>query len=248
MLLASLPPGLTHCTLTGVDARTDLARLAELAARFPFAEWGLLYSPAQQGLPGRYPPVQRLQQLVADLPASVRVALHVCGDGVPALLARESPVADLATGVAARGGRIQLNFNLQRAPFSTDAMGLLRLFISRTPATVITQHNKANAGLVSQLEYRNHAVLFDSSGGRGLLPPDWPTPLAGVCCGYAGGLGPLTIARELPRILEAVHGRLFWIDMENALREHEGASDWFSLDRAEAVLAEVARVCELQVD
>jgi hypothetical protein len=80
-------------------------------------------------------------------------------------------------------------------------------------------------------------VLFDASAGRGLTPRRWPAPLPGVRCGYAGGLGPETIATELPLIEQAADGEPYWIDMESRLRA--GAKD-FPLDRARRVLDIVA--------
>ncbi|MEI7997808.1 MAG: hypothetical protein WCH01_23235, partial [Methylococcaceae bacterium] len=53
---------LKFCTLTGVDEKTSLMQIAELSERFPFVEWGFLYSPKRQGNPGRYPSVKRLHE------------------------------------------------------------------------------------------------------------------------------------------------------------------------------------------
>ena len=75
-------------------------------------------------------------------------------------------------------------------------------------------------------------MLFDSSGGRGIRRAQWPTPLSGVRCGYAGGLGPENLRLEMPRIA-AVAGPDYWVDMENSLRD---ADDHFSVDKARLAL------------
>lgn len=231
---------LSHCTLTGVDESTDLSRLAGLSSEFPFAEWGFLYSPTRQGQPGRYPSVSTILRAFRELPAHVRLALHVCGQGVPDLLGSEPTVTDLVRAVGARGGRIQLNFNQQR-----DRLDLVRMgewLALRDGLTVITQHNAAN-DVVHQafLAHGNHAVLFDASGGQGLSPERWPAPLPGTSCGYAGGMGPDNLRQELGRIAAAAAGHVTWIDMEGKLRTPgpTGAPDWFDTTRCEACLRAV---------
>lgn len=233
---------LIACTLTGVDETTSLATLASLSAEFPFVEWGFLYSQSQQGTPGRYPSVAFIRNALSTLPTHVRVALHVCGRAVQDLLAGQSDDAEeLVALTEARGGRIQLNFNLTAGTVSVDS---LRSFIDRRPALkLITQHHAANAAVVATLQpCANHAVLFDTSGGRGMLPTGWSVPLAGVSCGYAGGLGPDTLAEQLELIAIAAGDVPFWIDMEGQLRTPAaGNVDRFDLDKARRCLEVVDR-------
>ncbi len=225
---------LTHITLTGVDDLTNLAELANLSERFPLVEWGFLYSPKRQGKGGRYPSVATLLDAFRELPDTVRVALHVCGAGVPNLLANEAEVTGLVDAVAERGGRVQLNFNQSRDSIDLDALSAL---LDRYPSLkVITQHNEANEGVWKRLcGHANYVVLFDSSGGRGVERSSWPSPLHGIHCGYAGGLGPDNLAAELTRIRAAAIHQPHWIDMEGKLRTED---DLFDLQRAEVCLRE----------
>lgn len=231
---------LTHITLTGVDDNTNLAELAHLSERFPLVEWGFLYSPKRQGNGGRYPSVATLYRAFHALPDTVRIALHVCGTGVPNLLAKEAEVTRLVEAVAKRGGRVQLNFN--QASNSIDLDLLSNLLDSYPSLKIITQHNDANEGVWKRLcRHANYVVLFDSSGGRGIECSAWPTPLPGIHCGYAGGLGQDNLAMELPRICAAATCQPHWIDMEGKLRTEE---DIFDLQRAEACLREaMASLC-----
>jgi hypothetical protein len=180
--------------------------------------------------------VATLQHAFRELAPEVKVALHVCGSGVPELLGGEPVVLELVDLVAARGGRIQLNFNQARDPVALDR--LLGFMAQRPALTVITQHNLANDWLWRLLRVAaNHAVLFDASGGRGLLPEVWPAPLPGVSCGYAGGLGPDNLSEQLPRILAAAGEASIWVDMEGQLRKVDaGQVDWFDLVRCRACL------------
>ena len=229
---------LTRCTLTGVDASTSLDAIADISDRFPFVEWGFLYSPKRQGQPGRYPSVDTLRRAFEALPQQVQVALHVCGQGVPDLLAGECVITELVEKVARRNGRVQLNFNAATEGLTLSS--LMGLFENFPATTFITQHNLSNAPLLARLrEYgiANHATLFDSSGGRGLSPMDWSPPLIGIQCGYAGGLGPINLSEKLPEIHAAAHDTDYWIDMEGKLRD---ADDRFNLDAAKASLEAVA--------
>lgn len=229
--------GLTHCTLTGFDDSTLLEDVIRLSNAYPIAEWGFLYSANRKGTPGRYPSLDSLHYAFENLDSNVRVALHICGRSVSALLNGSSfEVAELVEMVEERGGRIQLNFNQTREP-----LNLIKLkdFLDAHPALqVITQHNLSNKVVWESVRgHENHAVLFDSSGGRGILSDGWQEPLPNILCGYAGGLGHENLDTELPRIATAAAGHSFWIDMEGSLRvTDEDDIDWFDTDRCERCL------------
>lgn len=78
--------------------------------------------------------------------------------------------------------------------------------------------------------------LFDTSGGAGIVPRVWPIPLASIPYhGYAGGLGPETLERELERIAEAAGDTRVWIDMERRVRSED--DERLDLDKVRRVLA-----------
>lgn len=234
---------LSFCTLTGVDEHTDLNRLVALSKTYLLsellAEWGFLYSPKRQGDPGRYPSEAFLRQALTGLPDHVNVALHVCGDGVMDLLTDSSSVAaQLVDLVAARGGRVQLNFNQRRKPVPIPM--LERLAIDRPTTSFILQYNDANQELVDYLQHLtgSFSVLHDASGGNGAHPEQWPAIVPGFNTGYAGGLGSATLPADLRAIAAAAGQARIWIDMESSLRRKDANDvDWFSLDECEACLA-----------
>lgn len=178
-----------------------------------------------------------IESTVKSLGNHVNVALHICGGGVPGLIAGEPEVSRLASLVGERGGRIQLNFNAKRGTVNTP--DLRRTIEKLAPMRVITQHNRNNAYLWSEIPLQNHQSLFDSSGGNGVKCKVWPNPLPSDC-GYAGGLGPGTMADDLDAIATVAQDREIWIDMEGRLRvEHDG-SDRLCLDLCEQVLNETS--------
>lgn len=79
--------------------------------------------------------------------------------------------------------------------------------------------------------------LYDRSAGNGILPDAWPAPAGPNPVGYAGGLGPDTVAGALAAIaLRHPAGVPFWIDMETRIRD---ADDRLDLDLCESVLSTV---------
>lgn len=236
------PLNLSHMTFTGVDERTDLHEVTQLSRQIPCLEWGFLYSPKRAGTPGRYPSVDFLKKAFTDLPAGpdgVRVALHLCGDSVNHLLLHaRSTAREFVDLVAARGGRVQLNFNQVIRPINLGALASLMQAYPQT--TFITQDNFANVGVrkaLKELEVTNHAVLFDASGGRGVLCTDWPAPHGDIPCGYAGGLGPKTIGAALEQIAEKVGDACIWTDKEGQIRSADtDGVDWFDLVAVHACL------------
>lgn len=219
---------LTHCTFTGVDASTDLGHAKALAAEFPNTEFGLLFSRTAAGVENRYPTPAELERIVGDFAGArgVNLALHICGKAVADFVARGSALRDLASGF----GRVQLNFTLDRIRFS---VGELDNAIHEFGRPVITQDNQANHPITSALTAANHQVLFDTSGGRGIRSDAWPAPIHGKLCGYAGGIGPQTIAGDLVAADRAAGHRDHWIDMESKVRT---PTDLFDLSVVEQCL------------
>ncbi len=225
---------LLRCTLTGVDDSTPLDVMWELGREYPEVEWGVLFSDTQHGR-GRFPSVHWMDQLTERLDSEPGpgFALHICGRAVGDFLAGNSERLRRITRDARYFQRIQLN--LRADHYDPDT---IRAAIHRQHGhTVITQHNEANAPLLAVLSgLKNHAVLFDASGGRGIRCTSWSVPIPGVQCGYAGGLGPDNLAEELPRIHQIAGDAAYWIDMEGSLRDK---SDRFDVERARRCLATV---------
>lgn len=220
--------GLVAATLTGVDHQTDLDRALELSYRFPFLEWGVLLG----GSPSpRYPSQDFIARWAERCHASrARTALHLCGVFARKWIEGDHQIVDLAR----QFGRIQVNMVASRI----DVEALVEAIASARHPHVITQHNTANQSITDRLLAEpTHAVLFDASGGRGVMASDWPMAIEGKACGYAGGLSPENVETALDAI-SVVAGPAFWIDMEGRIRRND---DTLDLDRCEAVLRAVSR-------
>jgi hypothetical protein len=229
-------PLLEFCTLTGADDSTDQMDLFRLSTEYPFVEWGVLFHDLRQGN-GRYPSFAWIKDLCLQMRRyqGARFALHVCGHR--AVLDYLNGIGEVSL-LSPHFPRIQLNLNA-----SSVDVKLLADTIQRHPEKIhITQHNDVNRHLWHELrELDNHAVLFDESGGRGFSPSNWSTPLPAKRCGYAGGLGPDNLERELPRIVHAASPWPFWIDMEGKLRDNLDHFDVSVARRCLAMCSESAR-------
>lgn len=202
-----------NVTLTGVDVRTDLAQLPD------DCEIGVLYTETQDGR-NRYPAWGDLLQILVGLAKKDRrVAIHVCGR-----MARNRLMAGELEAMSLLSRRFQVN--------GVVTPDTLEVICDRYPEhEIVTQYTAANVGLLA-VTRKNHAVLVDASGGRGLSPASWVRPETTKPVGFAGGLGPDNIKRELSRI-HAVAVDPWWIDMEGKLRDED---DWFDVGRAHAVM------------
>lgn len=219
------------CTLTGVDARTDLDEVLNMGAEYPFLEFATLLSRNGPGKDSRFPYPSELERIADEITGRVRTSLHICGRAVAEFVGGDERLREFA----ARFDRIQLNFNLARVSFAAEE---LRSCISELGRPVITQHFPSNASLAESVLSSNHHVLFDTSGGRGIGISEFNTPFAGKKTGYAGGIGPQNVER-LAREVQAVSGEIpVWVDMESMLR----TDDTFDLEKCRKVAQAVAMV------
>lgn len=222
-------------TFTGADPTCSVDALMSLLAEAPWVELAFLYSASQNGN-GRYPPARWIRETVDTIEECIgrgRVALHLCGSA--RFLFLEGKEVDPELGGLDRFSRIQLNGKLTRE--YGNAMDTL--LQDHPECRLIVQDVHAVDLLAALPPFGSPVqVLFDASGGRGILRASWPRPLVGHVCGYAGGLGPENIAREIRRIAAAAEGRPYWIDMEGKLRDEH---DHFSVARAREVIAALMR-------
>jgi hypothetical protein len=215
-------------TLTGVDAGCPLEELLHLSHQTSGLEWALLYSRERAGT-GRYPSAEWISHCAEGLKRDGHaVALHVCGTAVAHLL-NTGALPELRT--LSSFSRVQLNGNI-----TDENAGNLQRLIENAPLTLITQYDQ-NPRL-PQLVNRplQHQLLFDASGGRGILRDAWPTPLAGFDFGYAGGLSPENLPMQMARITRAAGAHRFWVDMETSLRTPDNR---FCPDRARLALTAI---------
>lgn len=203
-----------NITFTGIDSKTTRAQI-EILLDDSRVELGILLSANPEGR-NRYMNIDQVHTILEW--CAGRSALHICGRARDQLIQRQiNHLVKLA-------GRIQINGGLE-AP---DVDAICRQFPEKE---FITQHMEMNRGLLC-VRSENHALLVDGSGGRGISPQVWQRPETKKRVGFAGGLGPSNIAREVERI-KMVAQEPFWVDMEGRLRDSQ---DWFDVEKCLDVL------------
>lgn len=216
-------------TITGADDSIDPQDLVQLSKKYPFVEWGILLSMNSQGSP-RFPSRDWMQRLL-DRSDELRLSGHLCGKWVRDLVAGEPSYQQANPHLWPMFKRIQLNFHGNTEGFCPRFLDAIHLahdkqFIFQLPNfenELFTKCREANLNVVP---------LFDLSHGQGVTPETWPEPLAGVCCGFAGGLGPDNIEHELEKIQSSAINAEVWIDMETKVRSDDNARfDLYKVER-----------------
>lgn len=201
-------------TFTGLDDRTDLDAAIALSEKYPI-EWGVLFSPSQQGRSSRYPSIGTLAS-IQDAGRSLRVSAHLCGEHSRRIMGGAVPeLPAVLTGVYQRA---QVNH------------------VYAKPTRIATFSAMARISCVGQFTIgpfpSNESIqwLYDPSGGMGRPPAVWPRhPGGDRLVGFAGGIGPESAKVVVERINSSGP---YWIDMESRVRTDD---DWLDLDKCRRV-------------
>ena len=229
---------LDRVTITGADDSVSPVDLLNLSCDFPFVEWGILVSQKKTNTDcPRFPSSQWIEGLQAITQATeLQLSLHVCGRWVRSLL---MGVVTFPTDLLQGFQRVQLNFHGDRMAYDGDALSETLVALNRD--FIFQLDGVRGNEYLENAEVSRASGLFDVSGGAGILPREWPSPVyldvqpgpdgEGVeqwgYHGYAGGLSPDNLAEQLPRILKASAGTKhtsegrIWIDTETRVRSDD---------------------------
>lgn len=207
------------CTITGADDNSDIFELLKVTREYPFVEWGMLISKSSQG-GRRFPYDCWMTKLVTESLKNqlypLSLSMHICG----AYLRDDVCFGDWRF-LKKMGNlpddfqRIQLNFHGEPHKVN-DAFydGLKNL-----KKQIIFQIDNKNTDLFIEAIHRgvDCVPFYDLSHGAGVLPDHWPSPM-GEYCGYARGLSPDNIDKQLKLIENIVLNNAIWIDCETRVR------------------------------
>ncbi len=218
---------LQYCSITGADDAVDVADLTKIATKFPMVEWAILLLRARVGQP-RFPTTSWIENFTAHSKGQNK-AMHLCDDGFLGFIAKDPSVLELMSGFQ----RIQLNLKFGDVEGKYDPAELVARVKESPQWQFILQYTREKQGLLPLFkDVKNHAVLFDASAGQGISPDRWDAPLTGHFCGYAGGLNPDNVGKNLEDIARVAAGHVTWIDMETGVR----TDDKFDLSKVSRVL------------
>ena len=210
-------------TFTGVDERTKLIDLdgysfssAPRNMLLIPCEFAILYTANPEGR-HRYPSREFIEQYADEFHGFK--AIHICGQTARGQFRRgELDQLLLKFDRVQINGKLETEDHAKRNQFK-DFID----FIAQSPGNAFIPPN--------------FDVLCDASGGTGAPPAEWkrPTLQYNSKVGFAGGLRPGNIEREMPLIEAAAAGEPYWIDMETGVR----TDDWFDIEKVKAVVSAV---------
>ncbi len=217
-------------TMTGADDSISPNDLIEISKKYPFVEWGILVSRNSQGT-NRFPSIDWMNKLSA-YNTGIQLSCHVCGTYVKEVLMGSHRFKSEIGNIWNDFQRIQINTHAQKHQFEYDAIVGLKSLNKE----IIFQFDGANQTILAYalLNNVNCSTLYDMSHGNGILPKEWPKPIEGVKCGYAGGLSPDNIKQQIELIESKVGNYELWIDMETQIRSNSDAQ--FDLNKVISVL------------
>jgi len=157
---------------------------------------------------------------------------HICGKWVKKTLLGEFPSLSLIHGnFADYFHRFQFNTHAELHKIDFDKLDNVLFDLSSDFKSVIFQLDGVNDIMVPcwKRKHRNISGLFDLSHGAGILPSEWPKPIPGMYCGYAGGLSPDNVVEQMEKILIVNGENDMWIDAETQLRSPDDRV--FDLDK-----------------
>ena len=224
---------LKKVTVTGADDTTDIEEMVTIQKEYPFVEWAILVSAGRKS--PRFPSMDWIKALSGK---GLKLSLHLCGRYVNEILAGDmSFIAFHLSEVWNMFDRVQINTH--GISHEADLPGMVILMNNFSGKEFIFQFDNQNSATV---DYARAAgvkcsALFDLSHGDGILPSEWPKPIANIPCGYAGGLSPENVTSQLDNIKSLIGSEKIWIDAETHLRTYADHKDIFDLNKVRSFLS-----------
>ena len=200
-------------TFTGADDRTDAKHLVQMHEDTengappgrPSIEFGILFSPKLTGQ-RRYPSAQWVSRMMDVAGGRINLAAHICGDYSRELLTTgtiRQLVPLLAEGAFSR---VQIN---SAAPDLLEKATDIADWARRLGVNVILQSRDS---AVFPAQPPGISWLYDASGGRGILPKQWPQEHGDRLVGHAGGLNLQNVTSAVRTI--STRSSRYWVDLE----------------------------------
>jgi hypothetical protein len=224
-------------TFAGVDETADAGRLREIRSHYFTVEWGLWLAVEHQGCTPGFPGVGWIRSLAPEL----NLSAQLWGKNATDFLQGDDTELIAHYGEAwPLFQRIQIN--------STDGIdrvdlpALTRLLSKSPDKQVILRIRDLNLEIADALVAQgvSCSALFDQSEVQEPAQKKWPKGLKRFAgCGYAGGLGPDNIYKQLSPILNAAQSaERWWVEMDSSLRATQPGQEGFSLANCKRAIRE----------
>lgn len=230
---------LRHITITGIDQLTEIDGLKELQEKFPWVEFGILFSKHWDKNGQRYPNPAYLLPELAD--RGLHLSAHICGSMARELIETNiwQPFAELIQYYTFLFDRVQLNVapmsfpGIQSSPLSTPSF---------CKELIIQQRSTMDIDVYKAIDNKRNyvSILFDQSGGRGqFLDMTDINQNPYIKAGYAGGINANNVATVLNHFFKKAN-HPFWIDVESEVRTR----DYLDLEKVYKLLTNAKEVID----
>jgi len=224
-------------TFSGVDETADVERLKEIRSHYFTVEWGLGLAVERRDQAAGFPGLDWICKLAPELNLSAQLS----GKSAGAFLKGDDTQLMSKYGeVWSLFRRIQIN--------STDGIdrvdlpGLTQVIAKNPDKQIILRIRDRNLEVADALVAQgiSCSTLFDESEIQEPAQKKWPKGLKRfAACGYAGGLGPENIYKQLTPILNAAQSaERWWVEIDSSLRAKEHDQDVFSLASCKRTIRE----------
>jgi phosphoribosylanthranilate isomerase len=234
---------INRVTITGADDKVEISELKRLSKKFPFVEWGILFSKNKLGT-HRYPSQEWIKELIKN--DELSLSAHYCGWWSKEVIEKQNTSIILT---AINFKRIQINYTFRNKNVHDffDSCKDFQKFLtnyknSNYDKQIIIQQNHNNSKIIENsiitnkdfLEiYEKINFLYDNSGGNGKEIETIEETIGSSYTGYAGGIGEENIERICKSITENDDKSIVWIDLESGARDENNN---FDLEKVERIL------------
>ena len=224
-------------TFAGLDESADLEKLKEIRSLYFTVEWGIRLAVEHRGREAGFPDIDWMRRLAPEL----NLSAHLRGKSASDFLQGDDTELMVHYGACwPRFRRIQID-----SPKAIDAVAipkLVRLIEKNPEKQIVFRVREQNLDIADALVTRGIpcATLFDQSEAQDPAQKKWPKGVKRFAgCGYAGGLGPDNIYKQLSPILNAAQSaERWWVEIDSSLGTTEDGRDVFSLASCKRTIRE----------
>jgi hypothetical protein len=218
-------------TFSGVDESVHPAQLLEIRSHYFAVEWGIRLAEDQEKRP-LFPGISWIK----GLPPASNLSAHLSGR-----LARDF-LAGNDADLIARYGEIlplfrRIQISCEAAKIDSKGWSAIADRYKDKKLTIEVSAENPNPPLLEMKLAGPFSVLFN----RGQGSAQWPkAPKGANGCGYAGGLSPENLSKQLSLLMSAARqAEYWWVDVNSSLRMIKDGRDFFSVEISKKVVREI---------
>lgn len=218
-------------TITCSDPREDtpVSALVGFMNEYPDVEVAVQATPSKMARgTKRAVWFDELISAVRNNPRALNLALHVNMEWCDKMCLGDIPdqLYDYFGALRSDGASVIRRWQLNYSGSKTarfDALSMAGMMIRYPDREFILQYDGTQKNMSRILEldgfYKHFSVLYDASGGNGIMPTYYDAPVLGHKTGYSGGLRAANVAGALDKIAIAARRATIWIDAEGGLKK-----------------------------